>query len=224
MGLVSPQMEERRAEDGGGMSDEAPVAGLLAEIAQKEDGLEAAIARALIPFASAPEKENALCRKEVNERLFALINRCIARGEEPTAVLEALVSIDRHLSRAGAFSGPLACLFAPSAAVLILHVEAVAWTERAQMHAAEDAPIFEIGKNTLCAVAAAPMGQSGAALFADRVLGAVLKKKTSAVRIVVRLRRTDAEEIDAVLDALCRDLTRQRISVTLDRVSTDRQL
>lgn len=206
-----------------GIVDENTAARLLAEIAQEEDVLRAAAARALIPLASEPRDENELCLKDIKARLFALVSRCVSRREDPTAVIEALVSIDRRLARAGAVSGPFACLFASSAAALISYVETVARTENAQMRAAEAAPIFEIGKNTLCAAAAAPMGKSGAALFADRVLGAVLKKKTSAIRIVVRLSRADAEEIEEALDALCRDLGRQRISVTLDRVLTDRQ-
>jgi hypothetical protein len=218
MDLVSPAMEEHNRRGAYRMNFQAAtVEQALAEIAGSKDPLAAAVASAL---SSIPLKGASVCysltEKEIKERLFALISRRIAEGQDPAAVVEALVHVDEYLTARTGIARLFAVTFAPTAAALICHIDRMMRAERLEHFLAHAAPIIEIQRRTLQGVLIGPVKRSGAAIFADRVQGAVLRYRPKRFILIVRAATPGAVEVHEVMIQLRSDLEEQRIRVELD--------
>ncbi len=191
----------------------------LQDLAADSDTVLAAAASAFVSTPRMDHVDPQDPQKEITERLFALISRQLESDADPTKVTDALVAIDTHLADRAEICGPFACRFSSTAAALMIHLAQLRQKERFEAQCAADAPIFGLDKKTLCAVLHTPIGRLGAAIYAERVLLAVLKKRPSRLRFIVRMPEFDAAEIADAWTAMMRDLKAQGIYVSLDESS-----
>ncbi len=193
------------------------VAQTLAEIAASETELVSSVAAALLETTLDGGNPNDKSRdKPVKERLYALISRRIAEEKDPIAVIDALVHLDALFAvRTGIFR-PVAARYVSAAAALIRHVEGTVHAERLEIALARSAPIVDAGKKTIHGILVGPVGRAGASLFAERILGRVLRKRVKKVHLTLRTDLAFAAELRPVTTALCSDLQEQGVKVEMD--------
>jgi hypothetical protein len=135
---------------------------------------------------------------ELRERISIEAERLAEAGGGPTALVAALLSLDR-------------ADLTPLAAERHLHAARERWTETGANDLAERSPILAID-GTLHAAPVGDLGEDGLARFVDRVLAAVLRQPPA--RVILHL---DGFALhpgsDDTLAALERDLTEQGIEL-----------
>jgi hypothetical protein len=136
---------------------------------------------------------------ELRERISIEAERLAENGAGPTALLEALLVLDRADQ-------------APLAAERCHHAARERWIEAGENDLAERSPIFATGDD-LHAFPVGALGEQGLLRFIDRVLAAALRRPPA--RVVLHL---DAfvphQGADGAFDALARDLGEQGIELS----------
>lgn len=201
MGLVSSAVEI--ASKGNGMSSITKTNQRLLEAISDETDNTLVSILALALIADPPE---------CDERLSILIHQTVASGSPLSTVMNVLLEIDEKLKEKDG-DIPCAMRFAPLVVELLSHAHATQLQDTAQKIAAESAPIFNIGRRTLVAVAGHLNSPNAFSKFCDRLLGLVMKNRVKKVWVQMPSRE------DALLAKASRllqkDLESQRIRVEL---------
>ncbi len=190
---------------------------VLRKLALRDKSPTSLLAEAFIPVATNDKYDDSLLSKEVTERLFALITRYAVEDKAVEDIIKALVEIDEVLSTIPGVKLPFACRFAATAAAVMVNVDRKLQEEKLNLLTGKNSPVFELSGNLLCAVLSRDAGIEGNAIFVDRLLSAVMKKKPSKVILVMPVKPDNEKRIMELVESLCSDLTEQGIKVSVCR-------
>jgi hypothetical protein len=192
---------------------------ILKTLAMEDKEPVAILADALIPAvsnAARAVKEKPFDR--IREVVAALSAAASARGQGPSAIIDALVEIDEALGKCADLEIPFAARLASLAAECAVHATQRDVEETFSSRLAESAPIVAGFEQMLLVAPMAEMGEEGLARYADRVLAAVMKQRPKKVAVVVGQNLSRAPKALQCLEALEADLAEQGIEVK--RIST----